>query len=454
MPVNTTKKGDALEIAVFNLLQAQINTDRFFARRDCCRIFRRKGYYSEKRKTNIIFDISIEISFPGATDYSVLILVECKNYAKTVPVDDVEEFFAKVEQAGVANTKGIFISNNALQSSALSYCKSQGMGVARYFDGQDLKWELQRSASASFAGKSAGGDLEAYSGLTLPEYRSSVFELYMQSPRGVTNSLNTFFADLVFHGLAKNDPLRRLPRARAKRTDTVPYLKLVELEEIAQDALKSIGADADIGQIDLEQLCARHPAAKGLKLIRTAAAPDAMPNHPLARITFEPLVIELFEIPGSSSGRDRFTLAHEIGHLLLGHGKYLKAEWRNDSDNEGIEGIHDDGTALRRMEIQANYLASCLLMPRERVSQAFYEQIQIRGVQNKGFGPLFVDTQECNLNNYYGVTAQLMMQFGASRAAVTIRLVGMGLIKDARKTTPAPLIEALGHLTKIETNLD
>ncbi len=137
MPVNTTKKGDALEIAVFNLLEAQIDTDRFFARKDCCRIFRRKGYYSEKRKANIIFDISIEISFPGASDYSVLILVECKSYAKTVPVDDVEEFFAKVEQAGVANTKGIFISNNALQSSALSYCKSQGMGVARYFDGQD-----------------------------------------------------------------------------------------------------------------------------------------------------------------------------------------------------------------------------------------------------------------------------------------------------------------------------
>ncbi|WP_234385179.1 ImmA/IrrE family metallo-endopeptidase [Paracidovorax avenae] len=110
-------------------------------------------------------------------------------------------------------------------------------------------------------------------------------------------------------------------------------------------------------------------------------------------------------MPGSRAGRDRFTLAHEIAHLLLGHGKHLKAEWRDDADNDNdnIEGIRDDGTALKRMESQANYLASCLLMPRERFKMAFYEQLQLRGVQNKGVGPLFVDRQECNLNTYYGV---------------------------------------------------
>lgn|GEM_PF-247505 len=453
--MNTTKKGDALEIAVFDLLKAQIDADRFFAKKECCSIFRRKGYYSVKRKANIVFDISIEIRFPGAADYSMLILIECKNYAKSVPVDDVEEFFAKVDQVGEANTKGIFVSNNALQSSALRYCKSQGMGVARYFDGQDLKWELRRSASASFASQSGADDPEAYAGLTLPDYKSSVFELYMQSPRGATNSLNTFVEDLVFHGLAKNDPLRRLPRPRAMRMDAVPFLEIPEIEEIAHEALASIGAGTKTGQIDLQQLCAIHPAAKGLKLLRTAAAPNASSNHPLARITFEPLVIELFEMPGSNAGRDRFTLAHEIAHLLLGHGKHLKAEWRDDADNDNdnIEGIRDDGTVLKRMESQANYLASCLLMPRERFKMAFYEQLRLRGVQNKGFGPLFVDRQECNLNTYYGVTAQLMMQFGASRAAVTIRLAGMGLINDARRTqTAAPRVVVIDHIVELEAD--
>jgi Zn-dependent peptidase ImmA (M78 family) len=274
----------------------------------------------------------------------------------------------------------------------------------------------------------------------------------MQSPRSATNSLNTFFEDLLFHGLARNDPLRKLPRPRTKRPDAVPYLEIAALEGIAHDALASVGADG--GQVDLEQLCARHPAAKGLILLRTAAA-HTEPNHPLARITFEPLAIELFEVSASTTGRDRFTLAHEIGHLLLGHGKYLKAEWRDEADNESIEGIRDDGTALKRMEFQANYLASCLLMPRDRFVKAFHEQLQIRGVQNKGFGPLFVDMQECNLNNYYGVTAQLMSQFGVSRAAVTIRLAGLDLINDARKSqSSAPRIAPLDHLFELKTGID
>ncbi|MGJ7572938.1 ImmA/IrrE family metallo-endopeptidase [Variovorax sp. RB2P76] len=109
----------------------------------------------------------------------------------------------------------------------------------------------------------------------------------------------------------------------------------------------------------------------------------------------------------------------------------------------------------QRIEIQANYLASCILMPRERFRKAFYEQLQIRSVQNKGFGPLFVDTQECNLSNYYGVTARLIMRFGASRAAATIRLAGMGLITDARKNqNSAPRMEAPDRLIEVATGRD
>ena len=48
-----------------------------------------------------------------------------------------------------------------------------------------------------------------------------------------------------------------------------------------------------------------------------------------------------------------------------------------------------------------------------------------------------------------------MMQFGASRAAVTIRLAGMGLITDARKTqNAAPRMEAPDRLIDVETGRD
>lgn len=443
--MSTTKKGDELELAIFDHFKTLIETNRFYAFKECCRIFHRKGYYSKDRETDIIFDVSIEITMPGATEYSLLVLIECKNYASSVEPGDVEEFFTKVKQVGPANTKAIFISTAALQSGALNFCRSKRMGVARYFNPQDLKWELQRSASASFFGKSASDDAEVFAGLTGPEYKSSVFEFFLQSPTKSTNSLGTFFEDLLLDGVEKDDPVRRMRRPQLLRPEGVPFIETPNLERLAQEALDLAGIDSR--RVDLDLLCERHPKAQGMKMQRTRVTAAEATGLPLARITFDPLSIELFETGLSAPGRDRFTLAHELGHLLLEHGRFLKSEWRDEADNEEFESIHDDGTALKRMEFQANYFASCLLMPREPFITAFGEELVWRGLHDKGFGALYVDTQECNLNNYFAVTKSLMKQFGVSRAAVVIRLTGMKLLKDVRKAQPSVRrMAALDHL--------
>lgn len=443
--MSTTKKGDELELAIFNLFKTQIEANRFFATKECCRIFHRKGYYSKDRESEIIFDVSIEISFPGAAEYSMLVIIECKNYAEPVPASDVEEFFAKVEQVGPSNTKAIFISTAALQSGALAYCRSKRMGVARYFKAEELKWELQRSASASYFGNSAIDDAEVYAGLTRPDYKSSVFEFFLQSPNKSTNSLGTFFEDLLVDGLEKDHPIRKMHHPRPHRPKGVPFIEIHNIERRAQEALQL--ASIDCSYVDLDLLCARHPKTKGLNLQRTRVTSAEAEQRPLGRITFDPLSIVLFETGNSSSGRDRFTLAHELGHLLLGHDRFLKAEWRDQADNDDLESIHDDGTALKRMEYQANYFASCLLMPREPFITAFADELRTRGLHDKGFGPLFVDAQQCNLDNYHAITSHLTKLFGVSKAAVAIRLAGLNLLKDARYPKPGVLrIAALDHL--------
>ena len=123
--MSTSKTGEELEIAVFELFKSEIDAGRFFAKKKCCRIFRKKAYYSKDRESNIVFDVSIEISLPGAEEYSILVLIECKNYGHAVPVDDIEEFFTKTQQVGAANTKAIAISNNSFQSSTLNFAKSK-----------------------------------------------------------------------------------------------------------------------------------------------------------------------------------------------------------------------------------------------------------------------------------------------------------------------------------------
>jgi hypothetical protein len=77
--MNTTRVGDWLETAIYNLLKSEIEADRFLIKKQNCRLYRKKSYYSKDREKEIAFDISIEAFLPGATEYSLLILVECKN---------------------------------------------------------------------------------------------------------------------------------------------------------------------------------------------------------------------------------------------------------------------------------------------------------------------------------------------------------------------------------------
>lgn len=90
--MNSTALGTKLESQVFEFFESEVRGGRFMFIPDCCRVFRQKGYYSPKRGSNIVFDILIEVWLPGAENYSVLVLIECKNYSHSVPVDDLEEF--------------------------------------------------------------------------------------------------------------------------------------------------------------------------------------------------------------------------------------------------------------------------------------------------------------------------------------------------------------------------
>ena len=110
------EKGDRFEDDVFRTLSQMIDDGLFLAPRENTRILRKPRYYSKDREKEIEFDISVEISFPGETRYSVLCIAECKDLAGNVPVDDLEEFHSKLQQVGAH--KGIVFSRSAFQSGA------------------------------------------------------------------------------------------------------------------------------------------------------------------------------------------------------------------------------------------------------------------------------------------------------------------------------------------------
>jgi Zn-dependent peptidase ImmA (M78 family) len=73
----------------------------------------------------------------------------------------------------------------------------------------------------------------------------------------------------------------------------------------------------------------------------------------------------LFE--SSSEGRLVFTIAHEVGHWVL-HRQYLETQ-EKDRSKQVI--VSKKGNSKETIEWQADYFASCLLMPEKETREAF-----------------------------------------------------------------------------------
>lgn len=434
--MDTKAKGDKLEIAIFDLLSQKISEDRFFARRECCSIYNQKGYYSRDRESEIIFDVAIEIREPGATDYSILYLVECKNHRRKVTVGDLESFFAKVNQVGGARTKAVVASTSGFQEGALKFARSQGIGLLRYFNRDRVKWILQRSPSGWGLPSGQLGDAgaEISQALKDEDFQSRCFDWYCVAPSKATNSLDLFFASVAAYEATEevSSALARVANSAKTFSPTVPYLEKDRIETIAADAHEQIQYER--GAVNLDLICDWQLEERGLEYeyVPNPAESDSG-GRLLGTFSAEPLKISVFkaQIPE----RERFTLAHELGHLLLGHAEYLLNEYTEESDLDQSEKIEFGTKDVARMEWQANHFASCLLMPAEALFKGFVYEAERLGIRDRGFGPLYVDEQRTNLSSFYTLTDRLRGTFDVSREAVRIRLIQLGLLNDARRTS-------------------
>lgn len=431
--MSTIEKGDALEDAIYQLISRMIEDGRFFARKSCCKIFRKKPYYSKDRKSEIVFDLAVEISLPGETEPSLFYLIECKNYSDPVPVGDVEEFSEKVRQVALLNSKAVIASNQVLQSGAFEFAKSKGMGVLRYFNSQNYKWDLTRSASAWLAAPSSHENEESIrSALSDPDVMSEYFDFYCYAPHRFTNSINSFFEKLTTFESASNvnTILARCSNPKASLHPVVRYLTEEEIEDRANDARDSVQYQG--GSVDLEAICNLQEKERQLTLHVRDKYPRLIGGEQvLGSLSFDPPTISIFR--SGNDARDRFTLSHELGHLLLDHSEFIRREYTIDRDFSDEAYSKLVLQQLGRLEWQANFFASCLLLPREFLMQEFFQLAANLGLRDRGHGALYLDDQPVNQKSYFHITGNLMTTFGVSRTAIHIRLTRLGLLTDARK---------------------
>lgn len=423
--MNSTTKGDNFEAKILELLMRASADGQFIGPPERCVFHRKKGYYSADRKSDIIFDIAVEYYLPGRSAYFLLILVECKDYSRRVPVDDAEEFFSKIEQ--VSGAKGVIVSTNAFAEGTFEYCKAKGIGLARYYDKSDLKWVLDRSPSSST--HTTADWVDIHTGLLNAAHESRYFDLYGHSGQAYTNSVYAFFRNLFRD--ASEHAILAPPRPPSS---SVEYLSPELIDAKAAAVLAHVGYAG--GRVPLEDICSWQAAEVGLR-VKMGASPGMTEDRHgiLGRISFNPLEIVVFENQNADvyRGRQRFTLAHELGHHFLNHGEHMSAEYCEEADFERDAppslGIGD----IQKMEWQANHFASSLLLPMRQFVADFFDLAEEHALEDRGHGMLFVDDQRCNQRNFFRVTDSLRFKYDVSRSAVEIRLKKFGLLKDARQ---------------------
>ncbi|WP_415880002.1 ImmA/IrrE family metallo-endopeptidase [Methylomonas sp. TEB] len=425
--MDTTKKGDKLEDQVFEVFESQIAEDCFFSKREFCKIFRKKGYYSKDREKNIIFDVSIEVTLPGQERYSLLFLIECKNYGHSVPVDDAEEFFTKIQQISGAGAKGIIVSTNSFQDGAFKFSRSKGIGLLRYFSKDRLEWVLTRSPSSMASSSIASSERSnSYQALHDESFGSRYFDFY-----GCVNDTYTVSSNQFFSSLARTDAdpdfLKALAAVEQSTKESrlcVPYLEREEIESRAVAILSEI--EYVSGAVSINSICDYLKVNSAL-VVKTNAN---LPCGVLGQIAFGPDIISIDNDQASTNERTRFTLAHELGHYLLEHGKFMARESCHEEDIAIDDFDAIDLKDLRRLEWQANYFASCLLLPKEQFEKEVFWQAQKYELSDRGFGLLYLDDQRCNIDAFHKVTAPLMQMFQVSRTVVKLRLIKLGFLNE------------------------
>lgn len=427
---STKRRGDMLEDAVYQYFKREIEENRFWASKERCRIFQKKKYFSRDRGSMIEVDVSIELYLPDADEYSSVVLIECKNYTHSVPVDDTEEFFAKVQQIAAANSKAVLVSTGAFQSGTRSYATAKGIGLLRYFSPEQVKWELRRSPSSSYGNSSSSSAVSV--ALSDPAFVSNHFDFYCQSPRRDTNSIRDFFEDLVSDAGLEPDELALVRNRQSPQTVRVQYIERKVLEELGESIVR--GASYGRGIVSLDEICDIEAKRSGL-VVNTDVVPSlgsGVGVTPLGAIRFDPLEISIFKTVSQNRERERFTLAHELAHYFLDHGRYIGRESCDEGDITGVVGVDIDSSEISRLEFQANFLAASILMPWHTFFADFRTLLEYAGVPQKRHGALYVDDQPCNLQTYMYVTSHLMREYGVSRAAVKIRLQALDLLHDVR----------------------
>jgi Zn-dependent peptidase ImmA (M78 family) len=413
--MNTTEKGNKLEDQLYDYLHGQLARGKHVFDvypANLCEVHKKKKYYCRDREGDVEFDVVIEIRREGRSEPHLRVIFECKNHENPVQERDIRDFSDKIGGISAHGTKGLVVSSSRLQSGAEKVARNRGLGVVK-FDENGIDIVVDRTGGTwtenHFVKNQIIDGTEHSKSLKFSAYSDGKFF------GSIDQLLRSFTPEFAVEGGTAVGP----------QTNYVPFIPDNEIREIAQKTLNLLRYVR--GAVDLRRLCEEIE----VQLTFSETLAQDFDGHPiLGTANFTERMIEV-NLQGNKH-RERFTIAHEIGHFCLRHDRYLHSESVIEHDLL-VDAKSDDTPNYERLENQANIFASELLLPVGDF-QISVEALRLHiGIVDRGFGYIFVDDQPCNYTPYNEMMFALSDHFEVSKQAIEIRLKRMGLVTDKRK---------------------
>ena len=91
-----------------------------------------------------------------------------------------------------------------------------------------------------------------------------------------------------------------------------------------------------------------------------------------------------------------------------------------------------DNSIIAKLEFQANYLASCLLVPKNQLAKVFSKIYSELGLKQRGVFWIYLDSQPENKIVANNMISKLARHFNVSKSVIRIRLIGFGLLHEEK----------------------
>lgn len=406
--LNTTAKGDVFEKRVYDIISNLLSQNEFPANCRYSSVYHKYKLYSKKEGKDVIFDIVVETTMPNSDTPSMIYIIECKDYKRFVPVDKVRNFAYQLNEVGAH--KGFIFTTSGFQSGAYKIAKENHIGLVKVSENNALDWILHKSVFNKR--HNVISDIRDY--VLSEESQAAKYSFAAISGNRTYGDIVSFLESEMGLSIQQKQSVKYLTDDKIVNAiyDYTSLTKEVH-KQITNEQLLSI-----IKELGFQYQQSEHMAG--------IAGNINLANN---TITVSTNITEGFP-------HWRFTIAHEIGHIIL-HSIVLKLsdilDVKENTPNDW--GTKFSKSDIERMEHQANLFAIALLMPKDEFMMV-YAQYHIKYPLRR-FPKLFLDNQPCNIQMCNAVFHYIAKHFDVSVECVKHYMSNNNLltIKDSTVST-------------------